>query len=109
MIVSVTPPAWLRRTTVLCLFSRLRYAEILLNSACTMATLIITEKASQAKDLQAAFGARFGQILPAEGHLLRLAEPKEVDVARKSWSGVVLKPDGCTPLSGCRGKQADEA
>ena len=47
--------------------------------ACTMATLIITEKASQAKDLRAAFGARFGQILPAEGHLLRLAEPEEVN------------------------------
>src|ERR1700731_2520910 len=39
-----------------------------------MATLIITEKASQARDLRAALGARFGQILPAEGHLLRLAE-----------------------------------
>jgi transposase-like protein len=36
-----------------------------------MATLIITEKASQARDLRAALGARFGQILAAEGHLLR--------------------------------------
>ena len=44
-----------------------------------MATLIITEKTSQAKDLRAAFGDRYGQILPAEGHLLRLAEPDEVD------------------------------
>lgn len=40
-----------------------------------MATLIITEKTSQAKDLRAAFGDRYGQILPAEGHLLRLTEP----------------------------------
>ena len=62
-----------------------------------MATLIITEKASQAKDLRAAFGARFGQILPAEGHLLRLAEPEEVNTAWKSWSCVVLKPDGLYP------------
>ena len=62
-----------------------------------MATLIITEKASQAKDLRAAFGARFGQILPAEGHLLRLAEPEEVNAAWKSWSCVVLKPDGLYP------------
>jgi DNA topoisomerase-3 len=38
-----------------------------------MKTLIITEKSSQAKDLRAALGDRFGQILPAEGHLLRLA------------------------------------
>src|SRR5208337_2443760 len=57
-----------------------------------MATLIITEKASQAKDLRGALGARFGQILPAEGHLLRLAEPEEVHAAWKSWSCVVLKP-----------------
>ena len=62
-----------------------------------MATLIITEKASQAKDLRATFGARFGQILPAEGHLLRLAEPEEVNAAWKSWSCVVLKPDGLYP------------
>ena len=62
-----------------------------------MATLIITEKASQAKDLRAALGARFGQILPAEGHLLRLAEPEEVNAAWKSWSCVVLKPDGLYP------------
>jgi DNA topoisomerase III len=62
-----------------------------------MATLIITEKASQAKDLRAALGARFGQILPAEGHLLRLAEPEEVHTAWKSWSCVVLKPDGLYP------------
>ncbi len=40
-----------------------------------MATLIITEKTSQAKDLAAALGSRYGKILPAEGHLLRLAEP----------------------------------
>jgi hypothetical protein len=32
-----------------------------------MATLIITEKTSQAKDLRAALGDHFGQILPAEG------------------------------------------
>jgi DNA topoisomerase-3 len=62
-----------------------------------MATLIITEKASQARDLRAALGARFGEILPAEGHLLRLAEPEEVNAAWKSWSCVVLKPDGLYP------------
>jgi len=62
-----------------------------------MATLIITEKASQARDLRAALGARFGQILAAEGHLLRLAEPEEVNSAWKSWSCVVLKPDGLFP------------
>lgn len=55
---------------------------------------IITEKTGQAKDLRAALGARFGQILPAEGHLLRLAEPEEVNAAWKSWSCAVLNPEG---------------
>jgi DNA topoisomerase-3 len=62
-----------------------------------MATLIITEKSSQAKDLRAALGDRYGQILPAEGHLLRLAEPDEVDAGWKRWSCVLLKPDGLYP------------
>ena len=62
-----------------------------------MGTLIITEKTSQAKDLAAALGDRFGKILPAEGHLLRLAEPDEVNPLWKSWSCVLLKPDALYP------------
>jgi DNA topoisomerase-3 len=62
-----------------------------------MGTLIITEKTSQARDLAAALGDRFGRILPAEGHLLRLAEPDEMDPAWKSWSCVLLKPDRLYP------------
>jgi DNA topoisomerase III len=62
-----------------------------------MATLIITEKTSQARDLRSALGDRFGQVLPAEGHLLRLAEPHEVEPSWKSWACVLLKPDGLYP------------
>ena len=62
-----------------------------------MTTLIITEKSSQAKDLRSALGDRYGRILPAEGHLLRLAEPDEVDPAWKRWSPTLLKPDGLYP------------
>ena len=62
-----------------------------------MATLIITEKTSQARDLRAALGDRFGEILPAEGHLLRLAEPHEVNPQWKSWACVLLKPDDLYP------------
>lgn len=62
-----------------------------------MPTLIITEKSSQARDLRAALGDRFGSILPAEGHLLRLAEPEEVNPAWKRWSCTLLKPDGLFP------------
>jgi DNA topoisomerase III len=59
--------------------------------------LIITEKTSQARDVAAALGDRFGKILPAEGHLLRLAEPDEVNSTWKSWSCVLLKPDSLYP------------
>ncbi|NUB17325.1 DNA topoisomerase III, partial [Azospirillum brasilense] len=62
-----------------------------------MATLIITEKSSQAKDLRAALGDRYGRILPAEGHLLRLAEPDEVNPDWKRWAPTLLKPDGLYP------------
>ena len=62
-----------------------------------MAILIITEKSSQARDLRAALGERYGQILPAEGHLLRLAEPHEVNAGWKNWACVLLKPDDLYP------------
>ena len=54
-----------------------------------MKTVIIAEKGSQARDIRAAIGDRHGQILPAEGHLLRLAEPEEVD---PSLAEMVLRP-----------------
>ncbi|MDA1100944.1 MAG: DNA topoisomerase [Proteobacteria bacterium] len=62
-----------------------------------MKTLIITEKFSQAKDLRAALGSQFGKILPAEGHLLRLAEPEEINADWQRWSCVLLKPEGLYP------------
>src|ERR687890_1341098 len=62
-----------------------------------MRTVIIAEKGSQARDIRAAVGDRLGQILPAEGHLLRLAEPEEVDPAWQKWSFALLKPEGLYP------------
>ena len=58
------------------------------------ADLVITEKTSQAKDVRAAVGGRYGTILPAEGHLLTLREPEEVNPGWKRWSPVLLRPDG---------------
>ena len=58
------------------------------------AQIVITEKSSQAKDVRAAVGSRYGVILAAEGHLLDLCEPGEVNPAWKRWSAVLLKPDG---------------
>ena len=56
--------------------------------------LVITEKTSQAKDVRAAVGSRYGAILPAEGHLFDLVEPEDVDPAWKRWSPVLLRPEG---------------
>ena len=56
--------------------------------------IVITEKTSQAKDVRAAVGARYGDILPAEGHLLDLLEPEDVVPAWKRWSPILLRPEG---------------
>ena len=55
--------------------------------------LVITEKTSQAKDVRAAVGARYGDILPAEGHLLDLEEPEDAVPEWKRWSPTLLRPE----------------
>src|SRR4051812_28541791 len=56
--------------------------------------IVITEKTSQAKDVRAAVGGRYGAILPAEGHLFDLVEPEEVSADWKRWTAVLLRPEG---------------
>jgi DNA topoisomerase-3 len=56
--------------------------------------IVITEKTSQAKDVRAAIGSRYGMILPAEGHLFDLLEPEDVMPEWKRWSPVLLRPQG---------------
>jgi hypothetical protein len=56
--------------------------------------IVITEKTSQAKDVRAAIGSRYGDVLPAEGHLFDLLEPEDVDPAWKRWSPILLRPEG---------------
>ena len=56
--------------------------------------IVITEKTSQAKDIRAAVGSRYGEILPAEGHLFDLLEPQDVVPAWKRWSPILLRPEG---------------
>jgi DNA topoisomerase-3 len=58
------------------------------------AQIVITEKTSQAKDVRSAIGSRYGDILPAEGHLLDLLEPEDVVPAWKRWSPILLRPEG---------------
>src|ERR1700754_3047296 len=56
--------------------------------------IVITEKSSQAKDVRAAVGSRYGDILPAEGHLFDLLEPEDVVPEWKRWSSILLRPEG---------------
>src|SRR5256886_7216183 len=56
--------------------------------------IVITEKTSQAKDVRAAIGSRYGDILPAEGHLIDLLEPEDVVPEWKRWSTILLRPAG---------------
>ena len=53
-----------------------------------------TEKNSQAKDVRAAVGARYGVILPAEGHLFDLIEPEGMLAEWKRWTAFLLRPEG---------------
>lgn len=62
-----------------------------------MTTIIITEKTSQKRDLAAAIGTEYGQIFPAEGHLLSLQEPQSVNNQWGKWSFDLLKPDDFYP------------
>jgi len=55
---------------------------------------VITEKTSQAQDVRAAVGGRYGPVLPAEGHLIDLLEPEDVVPAWKRWTATLLRPDG---------------
>jgi DNA topoisomerase III len=56
--------------------------------------IVITEKSSQARDVRAALGNRYGPVLPAEGHLVTLREPEEVNPDWKQWKPVLLRPEG---------------
>jgi DNA topoisomerase IA len=56
--------------------------------------IVITERSSQAKDVRSAVGSRYGEIFQAEGHLFDLLEPEDVVPAWKSWSPILLRPEG---------------
>ena len=58
------------------------------------AQIVITEKTSQAKDVRAAIGSRYGEVLPAEGHLFDLQEPEDAVPEWKRWSPILLRPEG---------------
>jgi len=55
-------------------------------------SVVICEKPSQAKAIKAAIGTRFGEVLPARGHILTLKEPEQVRDDWKDWSATLLWP-----------------
>ena len=57
-----------------------------------MSSVVICEKPSQARNLRLALGDRYGRILAAQGHLLRLESPEEVNETWKAWGLDVLRP-----------------
>lgn len=57
-------------------------------------SIVLTEKPSQARNVQAAVGSKFGRVIALRGHMLRLAEPEEVNDAWKTWDYSLLRPEG---------------
>ncbi|PTX52424.1 DNA topoisomerase-3 [Gemmobacter caeni] len=55
-------------------------------------SVVICEKPSQAKAIRAAVGNRYGEVLPARGHILTLKEPDDVRAEWKEWSATLLWP-----------------
>jgi len=69
-----------------------------------MTSIVICEKPSQARNVAAAVGSKYGDVLPCLGHLLRLEEPQEVNPDWKFWNQDLLIPPkgryGFVPDSG---------
>ncbi len=57
-----------------------------------MTSIVICEKPSQARNVAAAVGKKYGDVLPCLGHLLRLEEPQEVNPDWKFWNKDLLIP-----------------
>jgi len=76
-------------------FTLCSYVECIIPNEIVMVDqIVIIEKTSQAKDVRAAIGSRYGMVLPAEGHLFDLLEPEDVVPEWKRWSPVLLRPQG---------------
>ena len=65
--------------------------------------VVVCEKPSQARNVRAAVGSRFGEIVAARGHLYELQEPEDVNPQWATWSGDLLhhgKPYELKPRKG---------
>lgn len=77
-----------------CVTPTLPLIDCLVNSEWSgiMASIVICEKASQATHVREALGTRFGRVLPARGHIMRLKEPQEENEAWLKWTTELLHP-----------------
>ncbi|MFX7764267.1 hypothetical protein ABTK05_21640, partial [Acinetobacter baumannii] len=57
-----------------------------------MKSIVITEKPSQARNVQAAVRNSYGTIYPASGHVIRTKLPAEQNPNWKSWTYDLLLP-----------------
>jgi len=65
-----------------------------------MKSIVLCEKPSQARNVQAAVGNRFGRVIGLRGHIIRLADPEEVNPDWAKWSCELLRPEsGFYPFS----------
>jgi DNA topoisomerase IA len=72
-------------------------ASILPNDCLMPDQIVITEKNSQAKDVRGAIGSRYGDILPAEGHLFDLLEPDVVPAWKRGGASHEVRQDEVRP------------
>ena len=73
-----------------------------------MKSIVICEKPKQAQDIRKAVGDAFGEVLPAQGHLVELAQPEDVNADWKTWSCAVLAPKGLYPTRPSQGRDAKD-
>jgi DNA topoisomerase-3 len=58
-----------------------------------MKSIVLCEKPSQARNVQAAVGNRFGRVIGLRGHIIRLADPEEVNPEWAKWGFDLLRPE----------------
>ncbi|MAO80780.1 MAG: hypothetical protein CMH82_08990 [Nocardioides sp.] len=65
-----------------------------------MRSIVICEKPSQARNVRDAVGDRYGKVMALRGHVIKLAEPEDVNPDWKQWGFQLLRPtSGFYPLN----------
>lgn len=59
-----------------------------------MKSVVLCEKPSQARNVQAAIGNKYGRVIGLRGHVLRLSDPDEINPNWKKWGYDLLRPEG---------------